>query len=128
MTFPLGSDFSCEEDLDANLTPVSGRLGLAQSVLRRYISPTGSLFYDSDYGDDIRRYVNNVGPTEMRASAAAEGEAEKDERVDRADVDATKSGSALELKVVLTDGDGPFELTIGVDELSASLLIESGEL
>lgn len=127
MTFPLGSDFSCVEDIDANMTPVAGRLGLAQSVARRYISPTGSLFYDGDYGDDIRRYVNSPGPTEMRASAAAEGEAEKDERVDRADVEAFKAGSELELKVVLTDGAGPFDLTISVDELSASLLIESGE-
>lgn len=127
MTFPLGSDFSCEEDLDANMTPVSGRFGLAQSVLRRYVSPTGSLFYDGDYGDDIRRYVNNAGPTEMRVAAAAEGEAEKDERVDRADVEATKAGSELELKVILTDGSGPFDLTISIDELSSSLLVESGD-
>ena len=126
----LGSDFSCVEDLDPNLTQVSGRLGLAQAVARRLITPTGGLFYASDYGDDVRRYLNNANPsTTLRIAATAEGECEKDERVDRADADATlELGVSLDLQVSLTDGDGPFTFTLSVDDLTASLLVEAGEI
>ncbi len=126
----LGSDFSCVEDLDANLTPVSGRLGLAQSSARRMITPTGGLFYASDYGDDVRRHLNNASPAAPRRIAAtAEGECEKDERVNRADASATlELEVSLDLKVSLTDDDGPFTFTLSVDDLTAELLVEAGEI
>lgn len=125
----LGSDFSCVEDLDPNLTPVEGRLGLAQSMARRLITPTGGLFYAPDYGDDVRRYLNNGSPSAPRRIAAtAEGECEKDERIDRCDASATLSGAALSLKIKLTDSEGPFTFTLDIDDLSADLLIENAEV
>ncbi len=123
----LGSDFSCVEDLDPNLTPVEGRLGLAQAVARRLITPTGGLFYAPDYGDDTRRYLNNGGGSgsiEQRAAATAEGESEKDERVNRADAEADITGETLDLTVQITDDDGPFTFTLNVSDLSAELLLE----
>ena len=121
----LASDFSCVEDLDPNLTPVEGRLALAQASARRLITPTGGLFYASDYGDDVRRYLNSAAPsTPQRAAATAEGECEKDERVNRADVGAELVGDALDLTVKLTDDVGPFTFTLNVDDLSAELLLE----
>lgn len=117
------------EDIDADLTPVLGRLGLAQSVGRRLISPTGSLFYDSDYGDDVRRYLNSPSPaTARKAGASAENEAEKDERVERADAAATLAGDDLSIDVRLVDGEGPFELTLNVSDLTVELLTEPGEV
>ncbi len=125
----LGSDFSCLEDLDANLTPVEGRFALAQASGRRLITPTGGLFYATDYGDDVRRYLNNQAPsTPLRAAATAEGECEKDERVNRCDVTTTQVGTSLTLEVSLTDDDGPFDFTLNIDGLSAELLIEAGEV
>ncbi len=125
----LGSDFSCLEDLDANLTPVEGRFALAQASGRRLITPTGGLFYASDYGDDVRRYLNSQAPsTPLRAAATAEGECEKDERVNRCDVTATQVGNALALQVSLTDDEGPFDFTLNINSLSAELLIEAGEV
>ena len=125
----LGSDFSCLEDLDANLTPVSSRFALAQASGRRLITPTGGLFYASDYGDDVRRYLNSQAPsTPLRAAATAEGECEKDERVNRCDVTATQVGNALALQVSLTDDEGPFDFTLNINSLSAELLIEAGEV
>ena len=122
----LGSDFSCVDDLDANLTPVEGRLALAQAVARRLITPTGGLFSASDYGDDVRRYLNNPNPsTELRIAATAEGEAEKDERIDRADANATLVGDQLDLVLKLTDGDGPFTFTLSINDLTAKLLLEN---
>ena len=125
----LGSDFSCLEDLDANLTPVEGRFALAQASGRRLITPTGGLFYASDYGDDVRRYLNSQAPsTPLRAAATAEGECEKDERVNRCDVTTTQVGNALALQVSLTDDEGPFDFTLNINSLSAELLIEAGEV
>ena len=129
----LGSDFSCLEDLDANLTPVEGRFALAQASGRRLITPTGGLFYASDYGDDVRRYLNSQAPsTPLRAAATAEGECEKDERVNRCDVTTTQTSTAagdmLSLQGSLTDDDGPFDFTLNIDGLSAELLIEAGEV
>lgn len=130
MTFALGSDFSCVEDIDANLSATDGRNALAQAVARRIITPTGGLFYNPDYGNDVRRYLNNSSPTATRIAADAQGEAEKDERVDRADASAVLSDSnkRLTLSLRLQDGEGPFDLTLNVDELTAELLIESGEV
>ena len=125
----LGSDFSCLEDLDANLTPVEGRFALAQASGRRLITPTGGLFYATDYGDDVRRYLNNAAPsTPLRSAATAEGECEKDERVNRCDVTTTQVGQTLTLQVSLTDDEGPFDFTLNIDDLSAELLIEAGEV
>lgn len=122
----LGSDFSCVEDLDPNLTPVEGRLGLAQACARRLITPTGGLFYAGDYGDDIRRFLNSItNSTPLRIAATAEGECEKDERVNRADASVEISGDRLNLEVRLTDDSGPFTFTLSVDDLTAELLLEN---
>lgn len=126
MTFALGTDFSCVDDLDANLSSVSGRKCLAQAVARRLTTPTGGLFYAPDYGDDIRRYLHTNGPAETRVAAAVQGEAEKDERVDRADVTVALAdgGTSLGIDVRLDDGDGPFDLTLNVSDLTTELLTE----
>lgn len=120
----LGSDFSCVEDLDPNLTPVEGRLGLAQACARRLITPTGGLFSAPDYGDDVRRYLNSItSSTPLRIAATAEGECEKDERVNRADASVEIVGDSLAIEVRLTDDEGPFDFTLNVDDLSAELIL-----
>ena len=108
----LGVDFSCVDDIDPSLTLVDGRLGLAQSIARRISTPRGMLFYDSDYGSDIRGRISR--PTDDKiTSRLVEAEAIKDERIEdvAADVTFAEATETLSIEVTLEDADGPFTLT-----------------
>jgi len=110
---PLGSDFSCVDDIDYNLTPVSGRLALGQSSARRIITPRGGLFYSVDYGTDVRGRLNRPfsGPQWERL---IEQEVLKDERVDNATAtvtfDETDDTVSIRLKI-LDETNVEFEYT-----------------
>ncbi len=124
MATNLGTDFHCISSVDANLTPVSGRVCLAQAVARRLISPLGSLFHDPNYGEDLRRYLGGSVATARRVAASAENEAEREERVERADATATLSGDQLAVDVRIEDADGEFDFTLSVSALTAEILTQ----
>jgi hypothetical protein len=82
---PLGVDVSCYPDLDPLGTLVSGNTALAQAIARRLTTPRGGLFYDTNYGTDLRLYLNEgmTNEAQSRIKAAIESECAKDERVSR---------------------------------------------
>lgn len=86
MAADYGSDFSCVDDLDANLTAVSGGTCLLQAVARRWICPPGGLWYDADYGYGLLRHLNASNPRLRAIAAGMIAEALKDERVRACDV------------------------------------------
>src|SRR5690606_6969920 len=45
-------------DLDPSFGLVSGRRALAQAILARLDTPQGALWYDPDYGRDLKRWLN----------------------------------------------------------------------
>jgi len=120
----LGTDFYGTTDLDPSLSVVSGRLALAQAVLRRLTSQRGTLLDDPTYGYDLRLLIG---------SAIREGEFEArileqvlaEEEVQDATLTLTYSLelSQLTVALVLTDTEGPFPLTVTVNELSAEMLL-----
>ncbi len=123
----LGSDFHAIEDLNANLTVVTERTCLAQALVRRIISPRGSLFYDEDYGTDVRQFLN-APPRPASVAQAVESECLKDERV--VDVTATveylEANTTLQIKLIVEDEtEEEFALTVLVDELTVELLEEN---
>jgi hypothetical protein len=124
----LGSDFASVEDVDANLTPVSGRVAYAQAIARRLIAPAGSLFYDTDYGFGLSGFLSApiVGTT-GKIEAGIERECFKDERTKDVDAEVTfdEAAKALTARVDLTDAEGPFALTLSVSELSTQVLLEN---
>ena len=58
---PLGVDLAWPgNDIDAGGAYVSGVAALTQALLRRLTTPRGGLFYDPNYGTDIRAWVGET--------------------------------------------------------------------
>jgi len=124
---PLGVDFSGLEDIDANLTLVDGRLGFAQAIYRRLTTPRGRLFYDPEYGIDIRDFLKQSGFSATQNARIIEAECLKDERTLNvaADVQFDELSEVLTIDIQLEDSAGPFELTIRADALTVELIFEN---
>ena len=123
----LGSDFWAIEDIDPNLTAVSGQTCLIQALVRRIISARGSMFYDEDYGSDVRKFLSVPVRTGVVAQTI-ETECLKDERVEdaAATVQYIEATRTLDIKLVITDQDDvEFALTVLVDDLTVELLEEN---
>lgn len=118
---PLGTDISCVDDVDPNLTPVSGRLALAQAVARRWITDPGDLFYAPDYGAGLRRYLSGATDNVGTLAARLEAEARKDERVEACKVDVTVVGERIDIAGRLEDAEGPFEFTFALTSTTTVL-------
>jgi len=129
-----GSDISCVDDVDASLTSVDGETCFGQALARRISTPRRGLFYDFDYGIDARRYMNRAHHPKV-TSQAVEQECLKDERTDeiRAEVehitpeseDQTDPPGTLRIELKVEGSEGPFNLTVGIDDLSVELIEES---
>ncbi len=124
----LGIDISCTDDLDPAFTQVSGTFALAQALSRRLITPRGGLFYDPEYGLDLRAYLN-AGITDgdgfaYRLAAQIEGECLKDERVGSVDAQVTFSSVTEKLTVSLSGvaSDGPFRLVLSISDVTVEIL------
>ena len=126
---PLGVDFSCIDDIDPSLTLVDGREGLAQSVARSISTPRGGLFYDSNYGSDVRGRINRPVDDTI-TGRLVEAEAIKDERVAdvAANVTFVEATGDLTISITLEDEAGPFDLVNTISPtgtITVALLNES---
>lgn len=121
-----GSDFSCVIDIDAGLSVVSGSLCVAQAVARRWLCPSGGLWYDRRYGYGIQRFLAMTDPPVQQIASGLASEARKDERVEdcSAEVTFTPADNTLTIDAVLVTAAGPFEFTLLVGSLTASMLID----
>jgi len=123
----LGSDFGGVEDLDANLTIVYGRRCLIENLARRTCTQKGGMLDDSTYGEPVHDLVGDVFDP-LRYAQKLEQQFLDDERVDEAGVEATyeEATRTATLDCVVDDGDGPFELTIAVSDLTVEILAPEG--
>jgi hypothetical protein len=134
MADSLGSDFYCIDDLDPNLSVVEERDCLAQASVRRISTPKYGLFYDGDYGYDVRQELGKPQGQPNRLSASRiETQVLMDERVNNSAAEVEfvsvadspdESDDSLNITISITDDDGPFELvtTIGSDGVTLELL------
>ncbi len=120
-TTDYGSDFSCITDLDAKLSTVSGPLVVGQAILRRYITPRGGLWYDPEYGTDLRQFLNGAR-SRFAVARACELEALKDDRVQQASAEVEITRDTMTIVVRLTLADGPFALTVSVSSLTVEMI------
>jgi hypothetical protein len=113
-------------DLDPSMTEGTGRALLAQSLLRRQSTPTGSVVDSPNDCIDLRSWISQ-GWTQQQMQAAAGGlkaELLKDERVLDVSVSMSYNPSTLTLTIteLITSSYGPFSLTLSVNSVTVSQL------
>lgn len=114
MATDLGTDIDCADDHGMSFGVATGRKNLANALARRLMTPRGGLFYDPDYGLDVRAYLNAAITDAKLAelAQAIEAECRKDPRVQdvsaAVSVDRTSVTRGLKLKLAIEDADGPF--------------------
>ncbi len=115
---PLGTDFSGVDDIDNNLTMVSGRKMLAQAIVRRWITDPGGLFYDPEYGAGLLNYLSDIVDDVGSIAALLSAEARKDERVEDCQVSVVWDAATETLSVDgrIETAVGPFSLTLKLSE------------
>lgn len=121
MATDLGSDFYWDGDITPGLDTVDGRLGLAQALIRRLWGP---LFYDPNYGCDLRELVNSCADSTWEVESRIRDEFLKDERVQGVQCSATfePETSTLRVRCVIEDADGPFRLVVLASALTIEML------
>jgi hypothetical protein len=114
-------------DVDPTMRETSGFQVLAQSLVMRQFTPTGSLIGAPDECVDIRSWLSK-GMTlsqVQQLGAVVQAQLLRDPRVKAAQVSGTfnTSTSTLTLTENITGSQGPFTLTISVSQLTVSALL-----
>lgn len=125
----FGRDLSGVRDLDYSLSEVgtNTRLGVAQAIARRLMTPF--LFYDEDYGYDLRQFLNASIDDPGSIEAGIENEALKDERVVAATAQVRFIHATETMFVgvhIKLDELSEFEMTLSVNQLTVELLSVGG--
>lgn len=122
-----GSDFFGTTDIDPALTIVSGRTGLIHSIIRRLSSTPGSLAEDPTYGYDLMLAIGSA-VREFEVEAKVLDQVVAEEGVEDATVNATYDAatSTLHVVIAIVDSEGPFQLTLTVDDLTIEHFAEDG--
>jgi hypothetical protein len=120
----FGTDLGGIEDISPSMREVSGRRALIEDIAKRFITPRGGLWYDREYGYDLRQHLNAGGIQEGEIAQEATLEAEKDERVERAFVRVQIIGDAMNVFVRLVDPGGPVDFSLAINDVTVTLLME----
>jgi len=125
----FGVDLDCVTDISPQGSLARGIRNLANALLRRLITPRGGLFYDPDYGFDLRDYLSaGLTDAELQAlSATVALELEKDERVKSALVTQLfiAAERRLQIRCIVTTQDptaAPFALVLAIGAVTSEIL------
>ncbi len=121
-----GNDTEAVSDLTFPRSQVEGEIMMAQAMARRLTTRRGGLFYAPDYGYDLRQFLKGSVPPTSVINGNIENELLKDDRVADVTAESTFNGTTLEVRVFGNGAEGPFDLTISIDEVTVELLRESG--
>lgn len=118
----FGIDIAWTGDLEPMMQAVDGLRALQQSIMRRLTTARGSLFYDLEYGTDLKRFLNSAASPRV-IEQAAENEILKDERVLATSVEyLADSQSESRVRISVQTAEGPFSFTVPVSEITAEKL------
>ncbi len=126
MATDIGPTWSGVEDIRQDLGKVEGNAALGEELARRF--STEVLWYDLEYGEDLRNFINEVDPGPGVIERLVEAQCLLDERVDDAVVEVTRAdnGKSLTIEIDVTKGDGTnFTLTLEVSKLTVEILKEN---
>lgn len=122
----FGTDFQFLAGLNPSLSLTSGVATLGQDIAHRLMTPRGGLFYDPDYGTDLRVYLNAPMTSQTLGALVNDATSEclKDERVQTCVVTPAfdAASSTLNLGFSCLTADGPFTFIISVTKASVALL------
>lgn len=121
-----GNDTEAVSDLTFARRQVDGETMMAQAMARRLQTRRGSLFYASDYGYDLRQFLKGSVPPASVINGQVENELLKDERVAdvTAEVSFNEQSEVQEVRVFGNGSEGPFDLTIPIEDVTVELLRE----
>lgn len=124
-----GSDSYCLDDIQRISTQVTDpRVIIGQRIARRLQTPRGALAIingDPDFGWDVRQLALGRLTPQSRTIAQAKIKEEclKDEQVLGASVTVEPQQNNLVITIELVAADGPFNLTLNVDDVTVSALL-----
>jgi len=124
------TDYGTDIVIGKTVSLVSGTLNLINAVYRRLQTPRGGLFYDPNYGEDVRLYLNGQIDTDIldQIKVNIEQQVQLDARVRTATATVTFNAQAYSLKIILQIvpivGQS-FTLVLSVDKLSVTILSNS---
>ncbi len=120
--FSSGRDISAVPDLDETFELQPTSRTLKEALVRRLLTPRGSLAFHPEYGFDLRAYLGiAVDETKLfEIQSGVEAELEADERVDAATVQLSYDSTTMRLTMSagVETLDGPFEFVMEVFALS----------
>ena len=130
-----GIDLSCITDVTHTLDEVDpqSNTAIGEAIIRRYITPRGTLPDDQDYGLDLRGYCNRgVTDAELRTlPSAMRMEAMKDDRLEDAGITVTWDSTTRRLRATAVlrprDSVDPFRLVFFVSGDGAELIESIGQ-
>lgn len=122
----FGLDFDFLNGLNPSMPLVGGFYNLGQALVHRYQTPRGGLFYDPDYGTDLRDYLNApmTSSTLSQLVGDAQSEALKDERIQTCTASPSfdRQSSTLSLSMSGLTSSGPFAFIFSVTNATVALL------
>lgn len=122
----FGTDISNITDISKDFALASSLDNLGKALLRRLSTPRGGLFYDDEYGLDIRSYLSaGMNQPELLAfTAAVGGECLKDDRIKDCTVDASyrQADFTLTLRLLCETEFGPYRLVLAVSAVTIEIL------
>jgi hypothetical protein len=121
-----GGDIDCILDVGRSLSIATGLRNIGNALARRLVTPRGGLFYDPNYGLDVRAFVNAGFTPQQLAQVQGDVAAEvaKDERVENPVVIVVPNLAAATMVITVTCDldEGPFAFIVNVNALTAELL------
>lgn len=125
----LGTDAATDSDGDVSLDldEASGTAVVTADLIARLTTPFGSLWYDADYGYDIRGLLNDSlsAADAARVQSRIAQQCRADDRVATASASVTGSGRSLSIRVrvTLVGEDETLELVASVDDITGEILM-----
>jgi hypothetical protein len=120
----FGLDTSAVDTLDLVGELIDDALALVQACGRRLITPRGALWYDPNYGTDVRQFIADVVPEGLVESAVI-NELFKEEAVDAVTCKATRVADSLSLKISIVASDVNLEFTFVLSSAGIQKLVVS---
>ncbi len=123
----LTTDYGTDIRIGKVVRTASGLRNLMDACVRRLSTATGSLFWNPEYGYDVRQVLNSEISVEILKDLESRivSQLELDERVSKATCDATfiYPTQKLTIKIFITPfQDKTFTLVISVSKLTIELL------